>query len=499
VPFAIRAPFTRTASRRVTSLVRTADLMPTVLDLLGETPGDAGPGETLVPLMTGDSEDLAADAYAEAMYPLHHYGWSDLRALRVGRYKLIDSPRPELFDLDSDPGESRNLFDEQRPVGERMQAALRGMTASFDKAGPSASPAADVDPEVRERLASLGYVANFVATANDAGVVRSDPKDKIALFNLMSEARDISKDEAADVNRMVGLLKQVVADDPQVIDAWFSLGNAYYRESRFTEAIAHFRKALELKPDYDLALINMANAYRALGRDEEALAGYEHYLRVDPKNAWVQYQAGEIHLDRGDIDRASEYFRQALATDPKVAPARVALGVVAFTRGDAAMAEREIRAALETKPDVRLAHFNLGILAEARGDVDGALAAYRREIERHDDAYKAVFNLARLLQQRGDPAAALPMLERAVTINPRFSVGQFYLGQARLEAGDADGAARAARAGLALDDTSATAPLGHFVLAEVAMRAGRLDEASRELERGKAIERRQGPAGPSSR
>jgi tetratricopeptide (TPR) repeat protein len=258
VPFAIRAPFTRTASRRATSLVRTADLMPTVLDLLGEPPGDAGPGETLVPLMSGDSVDLAADAYAEAMYPLHHYGWSDLRALRVGRYKLIDSPRPELFDLDSDPGESRNLFDEQRSVGERMQAALRGMTASFDKAGPSASPAADVDPEVRERLASLGYVANFVATASDAGVVRSDPKDKIALFNLMSEARDISRDEAADVNRMVGLLKQVVADDPQVIDAWFSLGNAYYRESRFTEAIAHFRKALELKPDYDLALINMA-------------------------------------------------------------------------------------------------------------------------------------------------------------------------------------------------------------------------------------------------
>jgi arylsulfatase A-like enzyme/Tfp pilus assembly protein PilF len=499
VPLAIRAPFARTTGRRVSSLVRTVDLLPTVLDLLGEPPADAGPGQSLVPLMTGDSQDLAVDGYAEAMYPLHHYGWSALRAFRLGRYKLIDAPRPELFDLEQDPGETTNLFEQQAAVGERLRTALRGMEASFARDTPAAPAAAAVDPETREQLRSLGYVASFVATVEDDAVVRADPKDKIALFNLMSEARDVDKDETGGADRAIGLLKQVVADDPQVIDAWLSLGNVYFRESKFEEAIAHFSRALALKPDYDLPLINMANAYRALGRDAEALAGYEHYLRVDPKNAWVHYQAGEIHLDGGNVDRAAAYFRQSLALDETVAPARVALGVVAFTRGDATTADREIRQALATRPDVRLAHYNLGVIAEARGDMAAAEAAYRRELELHADAYKAVFNLARILQQRGDAAAALPLFERAVVINQRFAEGHLYLAQARLAAGHTAGAAEAARTGLELAPASDTAPLGHFVLADVAMRAGRLDEAERELERGRALEQRQGAARPPSR
>ncbi len=492
VPFLIRAPFSRTTGRRVASLVRTVDLMPTVLDLLGPAAGESpsGAGRSLAAVMTGDRPDLQAEGYAEAMYPLHHYGWNALKAIRDGRYKLIDAPRPELFDLERDPGETVNLFDRERDVANRLQRALRAMEAGFDRAADGAAPPAEVDPETRARLASLGYVSSFVATESDAATVRADPKDKIALFNLMSEARDVAQEESANLQKTIALLRQVVADDPQVIDAWFNLGNAHFRLGEHEGAIRYFREALALKPDYDLALINMANAYRALGKDAEALAGYEHYLRVDPKNAWVQYQAGEIHLDHGRAERAETFFRQALAIDPAVAPARVALGAVAITRGDGAVAEREIRAALASRPDVRLAHFNLGVLAESRGDRAGALAAYRRELDQHDDAYKAMFNAARLLQQQGDGAGARALFERAVAVNTRFAEGHFYLAQARLVGGDVEGAASAARAGLALDGQSPTSPLGYFVLAEVAMRAGRLDEAARELERGKALEAR---------
>ena len=66
--------------------------------------------------MTGRPE-LGLDAYSEAMYPLHHYGWSDLRALRSGRYKVIDAPQPELYDLERDPGEQTNLYEQRRRSG----------------------------------------------------------------------------------------------------------------------------------------------------------------------------------------------------------------------------------------------------------------------------------------------------------------------------------------------------------------------------------------------
>lgn len=499
VPFLIRAPFSGTAGRRVPTLVRTADLSPTLLDLLAvdDQGGAAIPGRSLAPVMSGQAAtDAGVEGYAEAMYPLHHYGWSALKAVRSGQYKLIDAPRPELYDLSRDPGETTNLFERERDVANRLQRVLNAMEAGFARATGTTEAPATIDPETRARLTSLGYVSSFVATADDAEVVRADPKDKIGLFNLMSDARDVEGDDLAALERRIALLRKVLDDDPQVIDAWFNLGNAFYRAGRFGEAITHFGKALALKPDYDLALINMANAYRAQGKDAEALAGYEHYLRVDPKNAWVHYQAGEIHLDQGRPERAVEYFRQALAIDPKVAAARVALAAVAIQAGDAAGGERDIRAALEVKPDVRLAHFNLGVLAESRGDVDAALASYRREFELHEDAYKALFNAGRLLQQRGS-AEALTLFERAVAVNPGFAEGHLYLAQARLGAGNLSGAVEAARAGLALAPRSATAPLGHFVLADVAMRQGRLDEAARELDAGKALEARMArPAAP---
>src|SRR3954471_16169762 len=105
VPLVIRAPFSGIGHRRVADPVRSVDIMPTMLDLLGAPAASGISGTSLVPLMTGAKAELGLDAYSEAMYPLHHYGWSDLHALRSGRYKVIDAPRPELYDVDRDPNE----------------------------------------------------------------------------------------------------------------------------------------------------------------------------------------------------------------------------------------------------------------------------------------------------------------------------------------------------------------------------------------------------------
>lgn len=491
-PFVIRAPFARTTARRVTDPVRTVDLAPTVLDLLGlPALPDRIAGTSLVPLMTGDRAELNLDGYGEAMYPLHHYGWSPLRALRAGRFKLIDAPRPELYDLESDPGESRNVFQDRLALGQRMQTELRALEAAAAATASPDAPTADVDPEVRERLAALGYVGSFVASTSSDTTGRADPKDKIDLFNLMSRARNRSRDDPKNsFKEVVALLEEVVRADPKVIDAWFTLGNTYYREQRFKEAIEYFKRALELKPDYDLALINMSNAYRELGQDEAAQAGYEHYLRVDPKNAWVHYQLGEICLDRNDLECADARFSKALEIDPKVASARNALGALAFRRGDVATAERQIRAALAEKPDVRLAHFNLALLAEAAGDTATASREYGRELELHESAFRAAFNLARLHQREDRHQEALALFERAITINPRFAEGHYYLAKAQLDLNRIDEAFASARKALELDPRSSVAAMGYFVMADVYGRQGRMAEAERALARGQALETR---------
>ena len=123
-------------------------------------------GGAVVPLMTGAKRELGLAAYSEAVYPRFHFGWSDLRALTAGRYKYVAAPRPELYDLQQDPKEAKNIYGERQALGDRMNqelVALEGrMTASAST--PTAKGPAEVDPEARERLAALGYVGTFVTT-----------------------------------------------------------------------------------------------------------------------------------------------------------------------------------------------------------------------------------------------------------------------------------------------------------------------------------------------
>ena len=96
VPLIVRGP-TVTPGRRMKGVARSVDLLPSVLDLLGvPTPaGWKGSGRSLAPVLRGTASMAAPEpAYAESLLPLLHYGWSDLRALRDGRWMYIQAPRP---------------------------------------------------------------------------------------------------------------------------------------------------------------------------------------------------------------------------------------------------------------------------------------------------------------------------------------------------------------------------------------------------------------------
>ena len=68
--------------------------------------------------MRGRRHGLHLEAYSESLYPAR-FGWSPLRALRDGRFKLIDAPRPELYDLERDPFEEREHLRRTSGAGER--------------------------------------------------------------------------------------------------------------------------------------------------------------------------------------------------------------------------------------------------------------------------------------------------------------------------------------------------------------------------------------------
>jgi arylsulfatase A-like enzyme len=178
VPLIVRAP--GIAPARVGAVVRLTDVMPTVLGLLG-LPTPAADGVSLVDLMTGRQRTLDLEAYAESMYP-QRFGWSPLLALRDGRFKMIDAPRPELYDLERDPFEERNIYAERRPLADAMTRRIRALNESGPPSRAGSATSAPVPADVQSRLAALGYVGSGPIGPRPHQGRLPDPKDCIARF-----------------------------------------------------------------------------------------------------------------------------------------------------------------------------------------------------------------------------------------------------------------------------------------------------------------------------
>lgn len=484
VPFIISAPYDRLHGRRVADVVRSVDVLPTVLDLLGLPLGDKIDGQSLVSLMTGATHDVGLTAYAEAVYPRYHYGWSDLRTITSDRFKYIDAPRPELYDLTQDPQETHNLYAVRRQLADRLAAALDTLE---DARTVDVAPVREIDPDARARLAALGYVGSFVATPVADRSQLPDPKDKIELFNLVITARERLRD---DPDAGLTALRSVVVKDPRVIDAWLLMGNEYSRRREFAQALEHYKRALALKPDYDLAVFNLANVYRTIGRDDDALVGYRELIAKDESNAQAHQEIAQILVDHGQLAEAERELKRALELEPAMAAARNTLGALRLKQGDRIAGERDIRSALAQNPDLRLAHFNLALAAEQRGNWPEAIAEYKKEIQLYPRSYMAQFNLGKAYERVGDLNSQIDAYRAAVASNPEFAEGHLFLAKIYLDRGELSTAETLALHGIELNPHGEWAPLGHFVLSDAYAREGRPTEATREAAEGRRLETR---------
>jgi choline-sulfatase len=176
VPLMIRSAALR--PRHVGEVVRLTDVMPTLLELL-RLPIPQVDGVSLVNLIHGRSDDKHRnlEAYSESLYP-ERLGWSPLHALREDRYKFIQAPRPELYDLDRDPFERENLYNDRPSLAQAMVARLKAIVERKDAADRAGKET--VSPEVQARLAALGYLASPIVRGRPGGTPRPDPKDCIA-------------------------------------------------------------------------------------------------------------------------------------------------------------------------------------------------------------------------------------------------------------------------------------------------------------------------------
>src|SRR3989441_10873310 len=117
------------AGLRIKQQVRSIDFLPTLLELMGGKAPDQVQGASLVPAFSG-RQVATGVSYAETLYPKMNMGWAELRGIRTGQWKYVRAPKPELYDLARDPGETTNVIHQHPAETERFEALLKGMISS---------------------------------------------------------------------------------------------------------------------------------------------------------------------------------------------------------------------------------------------------------------------------------------------------------------------------------------------------------------------------------
>lgn len=364
VPLIIHLPGTASAMV-VPELVSLVDLMPTVLQYVkAEIPAQVQ-GRSLLPLIASKKEEDSRSLYAETFLPRIHFNWSELRSVETEKYQFIQAPKPELYDLSNDPGETKNLYPEKKAVAEELHARLNALIRQYS-ADQELAEKTGLDPVLMERLKSLGY-AGFSggggSTTTDTSL--PDPKDRIQVYELISEA--IAESQHGEYQSSTEKLTAALKTDPASVPVHYLLGLNYYRLHEFAKATESFQRVLQLSPDYELAVFNLGLAYARTGDFDQAIQMLKRALDLDSTNFSAAYNLGAAYLRKEMVPEAAAAFRQSANIAPEYAPAHRALGELLLYQGQVDESIRELRHAAELDPHDPGTHAALAKALTAKG------------------------------------------------------------------------------------------------------------------------------------
>ncbi len=424
------------AQRVVAQAVGLVDVLPTLLELY-RLPLPAGiQGRSLAPLLAGDEDPgrPAPALYFESLYGMEEMGWAPLSGLLSGRLKYISLPRPELYDLASDPLEKDNLYLKRNA---RAKQLARDLDSYLERTVP-AGKAALRSQQTRQdqaRLRTLGYFASsdrpFLKGANE------DPKDGIGPMNRLLKTRETIRagslegaEQQLDALRASGLDRKL----PQFHDTAYELALAR-KDPVAIQAV--LREAIARFPETSRFALLLATFYRNRGDERRTEETAQLTLAMDARSVEAHLMLGELYHGQKKIDLAIGHFQKAWDLEPGDRKLAIALADLHIEAGRPDQALATLRRLLDAAaPDAK------SIPADVRGQAAKLLVklgrpemaeGLLRELVGDQGGHPAHWTqlgLAQLDRGRGDDA--LRSFERALEIDPKQALALSGLGTLHL-------------------------------------------------------------------
>jgi tetratricopeptide (TPR) repeat protein len=273
---------------------------------------------------------------------------------------------------------------------------------------------------------------------------------------------------------------------------FLNLGNVLKAQSQSNEALAAYRNAIRIKPDYAEAHFSFGNVLIELRRLDEAAAAYRSAIRIKPGYAEAHFNLGNVMKEQHRLEEAVAAYRRAIRIRPDYAEAHCNYGAALRQAGKIDEAVAEYKQALAINPRSAEVHCNLSGVFFDQGKLDEAIAASRQTIALKPDFAEAYDNLGMALQQLGRMTESRAALEKAVRLAPRNAkyradlcqITHFVAGNPQLA--EMEELARD-RVSLPVDDQIAL----RFALGKAYEDMGRHADAFRQWLDGNALKRKQ--------
>ncbi len=427
VPWILRGPGIE-AGTVVAETVRSIDLVPTILDLVGlkETCARCQ-GRSLVRALEGGA--LAAEpSYSETYFPRLNLGWSELRSLRADGFKYIDAPEPELYDLAADPGELRNLAPWNPEKVRELDAEL--VRVEKETAGGAAEEEI-LDPQIRATLRSLGYLTSESAVEPEG--LRPDPKSRLEVWESVRSGMDLTA--RGEMDQAIDALEAALASEPDLVLARTYLALAYFERGRYPQAVDQCKEILARAPnDFDGTLL-LGKSLLRLGRTQEASEALERAAVIDEESPEPWVELAQLYLtsrSRSEVDAA---ITKAAARDGNAPSLLLLQGKLAMMSGSAQYAEKLFRAAIDAAPSEKEPRVQLGNLLLTQRRLEEAEELYRESLLLRPQAAGLYLGLGHARALSGKMNEAIRWFEKALELSPDSTLVLNSLGYAYVEAG----------------------------------------------------------------
>ena len=258
----------------------------------------------------------------------------------------------------------------------------------------------------------------------------------------------------------------------------FYLAATLGRDGRVDDAIAEYREAIRLQPDSVHAWSSLGVLLCEVKHDAGAAAeAFRQAIQLDPENAPAHYNLANALEAKGQDDEAIAEYREAIRLDPGDARMRSNLGVALARRGELDGAIAEYRLAIRLNPRYALPRVNLGLALVRRGELDEAIVECREAVRLRPNNAGIRFNYGATLSKHGKIAEAIVAYREAIRLEPDHSEAHAGLGVVLARQGKLEEAIAECRAAIRLDPKHAEA---HYNLGVALALQGKLEEAIAE-------------------